>query len=39
MIYMNIARELGRRLRHANEVVFETKIRYESVPDTFTFTI
>ena len=39
MIYMNIARELGRRLRHANQVVFEAKIRYESVPDNFAFTI
>ena len=39
MIYMNIARELGRRLRHANELLFETKIRYESVPDSFSFTI
>lgn len=39
MIYMNIARELGRRLRHANELVFEAKIRYASVPDSFTFTI
>lgn len=39
MIYMNIARELGRRLRHANEVLFEAKIRYESVPDDFSFSI
>jgi CRP/FNR family cyclic AMP-dependent transcriptional regulator len=39
MIYMNIARELGRRLRHANQIVFESKIRYESVPASFSFTI
>ena len=39
VIYMNIARELGRRLRHANQVVFEAKIRYQSVPDSFTFSI
>jgi CRP-like cAMP-binding protein len=39
MIYMNIARELGRRLRHADELIFETKIRYESIPDDFSFTI
>ncbi len=39
VIYMNIARELGRRLRHANQVVFEAKIRFESVPDSFTFSI
>ena len=39
VIYMNIARELGRRLRHANQLVFEAKIRYQSVPDSFTFSI
>lgn len=39
MIYMNIARELGRRLRQANELLFEAKIRYESVPEGFSFTI
>ncbi len=39
MIYMNIARELGRRLRHANEVIFEVKIRYENIPEDFSFTI
>lgn len=39
MIYMNIARELGRRLRHSNEILFEAKIRYESVPDGFHFAI
>jgi CRP/FNR family cyclic AMP-dependent transcriptional regulator len=39
MIYMNIARELGRRLRQANELLFEAKIRYESVPEAFAFTI
>ena len=39
MIYMNIARELGRRLRQANDVLFETKIRYETVPEDFSFSI
>jgi len=39
MIYMNIARELGRRLRRQNEVLFEAKIRYENLPETFSFTI
>jgi CRP/FNR family cyclic AMP-dependent transcriptional regulator len=39
MIYMNIARELGRRLRQANELLFEAKIRYESVPEGYSFTI
>jgi len=39
MIYMNIARELGRRLRNANELLFEAKIRYESVPESFSFMI
>jgi CRP-like cAMP-binding protein len=39
MIYMNIARELGRRLRRANEILFEAKIRYESVPEGFSFSI
>lgn len=39
MIYMNIARELGRRLRGANQLLFEAKIRYASVPASFDFTV
>lgn len=39
MVYMNIARELGRRLRQANDLLFEAKIRYENIPEDFSFTI
>jgi len=39
MIYMNIARELGRRLRQGNELLFESKIRYENIPEGFAYII
>ena len=37
MIYMNIAREMGRRLREANELVFEGKVRYEDFARGYAF--
>ena len=39
MIYMNIAREMGRRLRHANDLLFESRIRYDHEVEGDLFTI
>ena len=37
MIYMNIARELARRLREANELLFQAKVRYRDVAEGYAF--
>jgi len=39
MIYMNIAREMGRRLRDGNELLFESRIRYEQPMEGYLFAI
>ena len=39
MIYMNIAREMGRRLRDGNDLLFESRIRYEHPVDDYLFAI
>jgi len=37
LIYMNIARELARRLRDANERLFQARIKYENVAEGYAF--
>ena len=39
MIYMNICRELGRRLRAGNELLFESRVRYQHSLEDYSFTI
>jgi CRP-like cAMP-binding protein len=39
MIYMNIAREMGRRLRDGNNLLFEARIRYEQPMEGYLFAI
>ncbi len=39
MIYMNICRELGRRLRGGNELLFESRVRYQHSLEDYSFTI
>ncbi len=39
MIYMSIAREMGRRLRDANNLLFASRIRYEQPMEDYLFTI
>ncbi len=39
MIYMNICRELGRRLRAGNELLFESRVRYQYSLEDYSFTI
>jgi len=39
MIYMNIAREMGRRLRDGNNLLFESRIRYEQPLEGHLFVI
>jgi CRP-like cAMP-binding protein len=39
MIYMNIAREMGRRLRDGNNLLFESRIRYEQPVEGYLFAI
>ena len=39
MIYMNIAREMGRRLRDGNNLLFESRIRYEQPMEGYLFAI
>jgi CRP-like cAMP-binding protein len=38
LIYMNVARELARRLRGANEALFRARVRYEDVAEGYAFT-
>jgi len=37
MIYMNIAREIARRLRHANQLLFEGRLRYQDFAAGYDF--
>ena len=39
MIYMNISREMGRRLRAGNELLFESRIRYQHSLRDYAFAI
>ena len=39
VIYLNIAREIARRLRDANELLFDARIRYKDVAEDYTFSI
>ena len=39
MIYTNIAREMGRRLREGNNLLFESRIRYEQPMGDYHFAI
>ena len=39
MIYMNISREMGRRLRAGNELLFESRIRYQHALRDYAFAI
>ena len=39
MVYMNICRELGRRLRAGNELLFESRVRYQYSLEDYSFTI
>jgi CRP-like cAMP-binding protein len=37
LVYMNIGRELARRLREANELLFRARIKYSDVAETYAF--
>jgi CRP-like cAMP-binding protein len=37
MIYMNLARELARRLREASELLFHAKVKYEDIAEHYEF--
>jgi len=37
LVYMNIARELARRLRDANELLFRARVKYRDVAQGFAF--
>ena len=37
IVYMNIGRDLARRLREANELLFQARIRYEDVAEGYAF--
>ncbi|MGI9590612.1 MAG: cyclic nucleotide-binding domain-containing protein [Myxococcota bacterium] len=37
MIYMNIARQMGRRLRDGNNLLFESRVRYEQPLEGYLF--
>lgn len=39
MIYMNIAREMGRRIRDGNELLFEARVRYQHSLEGYAFAI
>jgi CRP-like cAMP-binding protein len=39
VIYLNIAREMARRLRDANELLFDARIRYKDVAEDYNFSI
>ena len=39
MIYMNIARQMGRRLRDGNNLLFESRVRYEHSLEGYLFAI
>ena len=39
VIYLNIAREMGRRLREGNELLFESRVRYQHELEGYVFVI